>query len=268
MTPPRLLLAPFLLLLFAILLPALSSPSGSPTPPQPRSSLSRFDIHGWRWHSLSLRRDCLRLASLASLHEADPSRCSLGELREAAEFVDGFNHGGLRDVEEHLFFPWLEAHAFSGRYPSEPADAARAREALAELKKQKAALAALSEQLPSSPPPAMRALSLSMSSSLSSILSLQDSSLVPFIAATVPLKEQSAFASRVIRRLGVLAARAHLVGMRDAAHGHPGGEEGRLFEERIPGIARRMIPGWRRGMYKKRAGRLEDVRAEEPGGAA
>ena len=73
--------------------------------------LSRFHIHGWRWHTASLVRESGRLCTLAqrakSAESDDDSNTMAKALHQAADYVVGFNMKGLHRIEADLMFPWM-----------------------------------------------------------------------------------------------------------------------------------------------------------------
>ena len=81
--------------------------------------------------------------------------------------------------------------------------------------------------------------------------------LVPAVALIVPERDQRAVSNRVIRKLGVLDSRRHLVGMYDAVLEEGSASERELFESEMPSLARAMIPRWRRKIYEPAAGMLD-----------
>jgi hypothetical protein len=87
-----------------------------------------------------------------------------------------------------------------------------------------------------------------------SMLEIEDTYLVPTIAAVVPAKEQKSFNDKVIRKLGILDSRLYLVGMHEAVQASKDDVERKLFNELIPSLARRMIPWWKRTLYDPRVG--------------
>ena len=69
----------------------------------------RFHVQGWRWHTMSLAREVSRLQNLAlrlQSKESDDQQ-DLSALKDAAEYVIGFNMKGLHSIEKDLFFPWV-----------------------------------------------------------------------------------------------------------------------------------------------------------------
>ena len=87
------------------------------------------------------------------------------------------------------------------------------------------------------------------------MLQREESLLIPLVAKVVPMSEQKSFNNRVIRKLGVLDSRLHLVGMHEAVRDNE--TEELLFQEMIPSIPRMMIPRWKRLIYEPRAGALD-----------
>jgi hypothetical protein len=67
-------------------------------------SMENFHVHGWRWHTMSLVREAGRLRKLA---ERSSSNDECSPLKQAADYVVGFNLKGLHKIEADLFFPWM-----------------------------------------------------------------------------------------------------------------------------------------------------------------
>ena len=63
--------------------------------------------------------------------------------------------------------------------------------------------------------------------------------LVPAVAQIVPEAEQKSFNNRVLRNLGLLDSRLHLVGMHEAVWESNNSKEKELFEQAIPSIPQR-----------------------------
>lgn len=91
------------------------------------------------------------------------------------------------------------------------------------------------------------------------MLSLEDSLLVPTIARIVPPSEQKSFNDKVIRNLGILDSRLHLVGMHEAVWELNDEQERALFKKSIPSLPQMMIPRWKRLLYEPRVGVLNNV---------
>jgi hypothetical protein len=68
---------------------------------------------------------------------------------------------------------------------------------------------------------------------------------------------QKSFNSKVLRQLGLLESRLHLVGMHDAVWESGIEVEKMKFEEEIPFVARMMIERWRQSLYIPKAGALD-----------
>jgi len=92
-----------------------------------------------------------------------------------------------------------------------------------------------------------------------SMLRLEDSLLVPTIARVVPPREQKNFNDKVIRNLGILDSRIHLVGMHEAVWELDNERERELFKTSIPSLPQMMIPRWKRLLYEPRVGVLNQV---------
>ena len=100
----------------------------------------------------------------------------------------------------------------------------------------------------------------SIAESARSMLQLEDKLLVPTIAKIVPASEQKAFNDKVIRNLGILDSRLHLVGMYEAVWDLDNEDERQLFKNSIPSIPQMMIPRWRRLLYEPRLGILQKLK--------
>mmetsp|Transcript_20408 Transcript_20408/g.59060 ORF Transcript_20408/g.59060 Transcript_20408/m.59060 type:complete len:106 (+) Transcript_20408:1113-1430(+) len=94
------------------------------------------------------------------------------------------------------------------------------------------------------------------------VLDREERLLVPAVAKTVPEKEQKSFNNRVVRSLGILDSRVHLVGMHDAVWEGSDERERALFNEAIPVLPRMMIPRWRRLLYEPVAGVLDIMKKD------
>ena len=62
---------------------------------QDSAALEKFHVHGWRWHTLSLRREAKRLQELAERRQSEKgSHDKSSSLKQAADYVIGFNLKG------------------------------------------------------------------------------------------------------------------------------------------------------------------------------
>ena len=123
------------------------------------------------------------------------------------------------------------------------------------MQTQKAAIACDSTLQPNTRLAALNDLSLKagiIAETASSMLQREESFLVPAVAQLVSDSEQKSFNNRVLRKLGILDSRLHLVSMHEAVQNNEA--EQRLFQETIPAIAQMMIPRWKRLMYEPRVG--------------
>ena len=67
----------------------------------------KFHVQGWRWHTMSLLREADRLRQLARRWERDSrNENDFSALKQATDYVVGFNMKGLHKIENSLFFPW------------------------------------------------------------------------------------------------------------------------------------------------------------------
>jgi len=79
---------------------------------------------------------------------------------------------------------------------------------------------------------------------LKEICRLQNEFIAPIVALLVPENEQTAFNSKIIRKLGILDSRLYLVGMHEAASDD--GHELKLFKQEIPRLPQYFLPSWKR----------------------
>ena len=79
---------------------------------------------------------------------------------------------------------------------------------------------------------------------------------MPTVGLCVPEKDQKKFNNQVIKFLGVLEARVHLVHMHEVVAEANSKDENKLWEESIPSLPRSMIPRWKRTLYEPRAAAL------------
>jgi hypothetical protein len=72
------------------------------------TSLDDFHVHGWRWHTMSLVREAGRLRNLAQRSSSTiETKAIIQPLKQATDYVIGFNLKGLHKIEADLFFPWM-----------------------------------------------------------------------------------------------------------------------------------------------------------------
>jgi hypothetical protein len=92
---------------------------------------------------------------------------------------------------------------------------------------------------------------------LTSMRNLQETYIVPAISRVIPSNVQKSFNNKVLRQLGLLDSRLHLVGMHDAVWESGIEAEKTKFEKEIPYVARIMIERWRESLYIPKAGVLD-----------
>eukprot|EP00980_Cylindrotheca_fusiformis_P014503 scaffold3875_cov123-Cylindrotheca_fusiformis.AAC.23 len=178
-------------------------------------SMEKFHVHGWRWHTMSLVREAGRLQKLAERLSSD-DECA--PLRQAADYVVGFNMKGLHKIEAGLFFPWMRQKLTSIQQKDLASAFGSIMDGLENDRKKIALLA---------------------------------------IAEVVPESEQKSFNNKVLRNLGLLDSRLHLVHMHEAVWESNIEEEKDLFLQSIPTIPQKMIPRWKRNLYLPRTSVLE-----------
>lgn len=225
----------------------------------PSSFLDRFHIHGWRWHTLSLARESGRLLQLANRSELSQA----DSLQEAADYVVGFNLKGLHKIEADLFFPWMReklsaipdalvSEAFKGVMDELESDRRIVAELGESIKKSVviACDASKEESLRIEAIKTVAESAASLQGCAKRMIHLEDTWLVPGIAKIVPESEQKSFNNRVLRNLGILDSRLHLVAMYEAVEESKDSKEKALFEQAIPSLPQMMIPRWKRKLYE------------------
>jgi len=260
------------------------------------NGLNRFHVQGWRWHTLSFTRDTERLKKLAirtlnsqsAITTNNKSKCDTNQhpLKMAVSYVVDFNLRGLQRIEDDIFFPWVREKltktnldvnqgpeinnavivAFKNLLDGIDDDRRKVAE-LADKLKERVEIATSTTSATAMHDGCTSAasdvidLSNSICTLMKSISSKEECFLVPALAKIVPAKEQKSFNSKILRKLGLLEARVHLVGMYDAVHDDVYGnkEEKSLFEQEIPTLPKMMISRWRKTLYQPRAGVLDDV---------
>lgn len=85
----------------------------------------------------------------------------------------------------------------------------------------------------------------------------EETTIVPIIARYIPKENQKALNNRVIRKLGLLNSRIHLVSMYETIRENP--KELDVFEQVIPSLPRRLLPRWKRNLYEPLVGGLQTV---------
>ena len=232
------------------------------------SLLENFHIQGWRWHTKSLARDAGRLHRLAL--KTDPDTAST--LKEASDYVVDFNMVGLHRIEGNLFFPWMReklvggvpgkqtlAKGFSSAMDALESDRRTVAELGTTISKQ-TLLACDTEASSSSRSDAITEVanqSAELQKVVQKMMTIEDEFLVPAIGAIVPEREQKSFNNRVLRWLGLLDSRLHLVGMYETVWEENDSLEKELFKQAIPGFTQQLIPRWKRKLYQPRTCMLE-----------
>lgn len=225
------------------------------------TNTGRFHVQGWRWHNMSVIREAERLQKLAQQMQqqgdADTSR-----LAKAADYVVGFNLKALHRVEA-MFFPkarkWM-----ADSTTAQPEIVQAFDEVMADLETDKKKMAELGEKITHSiSTSSENNVAQTVASQTGELIDLAKSMLdrerqlvMPTISICVPAKEQQKFNNQVIKFLGVLEARVHLVHMHEVVEESNSKQERKLWEESIPKLPRSMIPRWKRSLYEPKAAAL------------
>lgn len=235
------------------------------------TSVQKFYVQGWRWHTLSLIRDSHRLNKYAKKINKTSTKESLESLNTAVKHIVDFNLKGLQRIEDETFFPWLRKKLISDDVPVKDAfkrvidgvdrDRKKVGDLASLLRSEIRSLEDTTNDAAIIDRATIEISRISQEISLvtKSIMDREDRLLVPAIAKIVPSSEQKTFNNKVLRNLGIFESRCHLVAMHDAVHDKLYGDakERALFNEQIPSVARMMIGRWKKTLYDPKVGVLE-----------
>lgn len=232
----------------------------------------KFYIQGWRWHTLSLIRDTNRLANYAS---RSMTKDKVTSTQKAVNHVIDFNLKGLYRIEDDVFLPWLRfklssdqiigsddvKKAFAAVMDSIEHDRKRVKKLASSISVEAKSIVTTKDNDVALEKAIMQVMGQSemLHDILKSIKYREDEFLVPGVMRVATTREQKSFNTKVLRNLGILESRKHLVGMHDAVYDptYGNGEEQSLFLEQIPSVARMMIGRWKRTLYEPAAGILD-----------
>jgi len=221
----------------------------------------RFHVQGWRWHTMSVMREAERLQKLAQ-HMEQQDNADVSRLAKAADYVVDFNLKALHRVEA-MFFPktrqWMKDST-----TAQPEIVQAFDEVVANLEVDRKRMAELGKKIThsisSSSKKTVARTVVSQTGELidlaKSMLDREVELLMPTVGICVPEKEQQKFNNQVIKFLGVLEARVHLVHMYEVVELSGSKLEQKLWEESIPKLPRSMIPRWKRSLYEPKAAPL------------
>lgn len=235
----------------------------------------KFYIQGWRWHTLSLLRDTNRLANHARTALRFLTDDKIESTQKAVNHVIDFNLKGLYRIEDDVFLPWLRSklssdqigsddvkNAFQVVLDSVESDRKRVKNLASNISFEANSAVAINANNADVEKAVMEVMgqSVILHDILKSIKYREDQFLVPGVMRVATSREQKLFNTKVLRSLGILESRKHLVGMHDAVYDPKYGnnEEQSLFLEQIPSVARMMIGRWKRTLYEPAAGILDD----------
>lgn len=223
---------------------------------QDASTSGKFRVQGWRWHTMSVIREAERLQKLAQQTD------DVDRMKKAADYVVNFNLKALHRVEA-MFFPkmrlWMSDSKTANAETIEAFDKVVAN--LEEDQKKMAALGrSITHSLSGSSDRNTARTVASQSEELvdlaKSMLEREINLVMPAVGTFVEEKDQQKFNNQVIKFLGVLESRVHLVHMHEVVEEANSKHEQKLWEESIPSLPRSMIPRWKRTLYEPKAAAL------------
>jgi hypothetical protein len=103
----------------------------------------------------------------------------------------------------------------------------------------------------------MAELATEMAVTVQSMRQEEEAVVVPLIAQYISSADQTTLNDKVLRKLGILDSRIHLVSMYETIVAECPNEMD-IFQRSIPSIPRRLIPRWKRLLYDPRVGGLHD----------
>lgn len=211
-----------------------------------------FHIHGWKWHTMSLIYEARRLSHIAAtLHDRNEQNLQRGEasmmndssdilaLRTVADYTIDFNMRGLHRIENEVFFPMLRQRISS---PSSSSSVFRKMSGndneivtaaittvLNQLDKDRKAVELMGTSVMKDASIAASSLeswdsrtlaiekvaknAAAIADSTQAMLSREIDIVIPVVARLFTESEQKALNNQVIRKLGILDSRLHLVGL-------------------------------------------------------
>ena len=221
------------------------------------SKMSKFEVHGWRWHNLSLYHGYKRLSILCNddNNNSDDSNNNSDDtytttsLLHTADYLFNFNHEALITIENTVFKPWLDKNIKQNKEHKQLiADCWSIKKDIQDNLNTCRRLASRLSADPSSRP-ALGAMCESTASLLLSAMSLQDASVVPLINSSATQASQRRLNTRILRTLPLRHARMHLAAMWEVVRGT---REEEIWKMKIPAVARRMVRDWKG--YEERVG--------------
>lgn len=218
----------------------------------------KFHVQGWRWHTMSVLREAQRLQKLAKNMEGG-QELDVTRLQKAADYVVDFNLKALHRVEA-MFFPWMRQRMGDSKI-AQPEMVKAFNSVVENLEKDQRRLAQLGKSITHSfAGSSTNSVAHTVASQSGELVDLAKSMLereialvIPTVSLCVPEKDQKKFNNQVIKFLGVLEARCHLVHMHEVVADSKSDLEEELWKENIPSVPRSMIPRWKRTLYEPKA---------------
>lgn len=212
-------------------------------------------IHGWRWHNLSLKSSMSRLSLMCSSYP----EYAVSDITKSGKYCCEFNHDTLYLTETGIFKPWLIHKTRESREEiKETIEEVWRRKGI--IKERNEICKTLIEELNEEGDVEKVLGELKINAEIISGLiednmKEQDSIIIPEINLQSSSRDQKKLNNKILKSLGITNARTHLNSMWDVVQHYP--EEVKIWKVKIPKVARVVVGG--RG-WEERIGRMREIK--------
>ncbi|KAF6000572.1 hypothetical protein F1559_002107 [Cyanidiococcus yangmingshanensis] len=213
--------------------------------------LSRFHIHGWRWHQAALVRDAKRFQQAARLLRCgrDRGACTARSLDQAARWLLDVNLQDFLLVQNELFLPFLQKNLSAERVKPILRVSERHEQniqLLAQRLRTELAACATPDQCPRHRQRLEQA-ATRLAHLMEQAYATEQSLVVAAVAESIPPRKQRSFEEQVRRRLNAEQKRLHVVSFYEAIKDDP--VELARFRSLVPAPVHLFLGSWRRRWY-------------------
>jgi len=236
-----------------------------------QNRLSRFHIHGWRWHQAALVRDAKRFESAVRKSKCDwgGNQCSAQSLNSAVRWLLDTNLRDFRLVQNEVFLPFLQKNLPTETFAPIQRTIERHDRCIQELEKRirdEVEACAIPSQCPQHRQRLEQAARL-LSRQMEQAYTSQQLMVIATVAERIPTSVQRGFEEQVRRRLSMEQKRLHVVSFHEAIKDDP--EELARFKATLPAPVRLLLGNWRKRWYLPATRQLDScVRREFAAGRA